>query len=440
MFSDESQNPNEVRHIIDGVSPAAPPLSENSPSTYPSVLKNEQGNDLYSFSTQQSYFPIDIMLPSPKPVSTLSSAPPVASSQPFPSPPGISVANDTPSVEEHDENIYANPQPTEITQEDKETKDSTIDNWEYVDIGYNDDDDDDDSTNAPMLKPILSTPSPPPISLSHLSNVSTPFPKNQSPSPAPTPETTFSSPVISSPGTSIPSNIVFVNESVNEYIDNAQIPESTLEGDADDGGAKTSTFKIIASDGSVQDQFGYSVSISGNRAIVGAYDRTTRIWIGSVHVYSWNGSGWLEDTKLVPSDGADDAKFGNSVAIHDDRAIVGDADAVGSAYIFAFDGTSWYEQAKLVASDGANFYFGQSVAISGERAVVGSPWDRKAGFDTGSAYIFAWDGASWREEAKLVSSDGAADDRFGFSVAISGDTAVVGAVWDVHEESRSGSA
>mmetsp|Transcript_4521 Transcript_4521/g.8667 ORF Transcript_4521/g.8667 Transcript_4521/m.8667 type:complete len:954 (+) Transcript_4521:281-3142(+) len=438
VFSNESQDANEVRHTNDGYSPTAPPFFENSPSMYPSVSKDEQGGYLHSFFTQPSYFPIDIKLPSPKPMPIFSSTPPSSSSQPTPSPTDIVVATDTPSVGEHEENVVVNHQTSETTQEDKETEDTTIDNWEYLYYGY--DYDDEDSTNAPTLEPILSSPSPPPPSLTLLPDISTLFPSNHPTSSAPTPKPTFSPIVISSTGTPSPTDITFVEESVNELVDNVQTPETAQEGDAEEDSAETRTFKITASDGGVQDQFGYSVSISGDRAIVGAYDRTTRIWIGSVHVYSWNGSRWLEDAKLVPSDGADDAKFGNSVAIHGDRAIVGDADALGSAYIFAFDGTSWYEQAKLVASDGADFYFGQSVAISGERAVVGSPWDRKAGYDTGSAYIFVWDGASWREEAKFVASDGAADDRFGFSVGISGDTVIVGAVWDVHEEYRSGSA
>ncbi len=88
---------------------------------------------------------------------------------------------------------------------------------------------------------------------------------------------------------------------------------------------------------------------------------------------------------------------------------------------------TWNEEAKLTASDGAgDDYFGVSVGISGdERVIVGAFWDDDAGSASGSAYIFRRNGASWYEEAKVVASDGATDDRFGSSVAISGDRAIV---------------
>ena len=101
----------------------------------------------------------------------------------------------------------------------------------------------------------------------------------------------------------------------------------------------------------------------------------------------------------------------------------------GSAYVFTRSGTTWTQQAKLTASDGAaDDYFGYSVALSGDTALVGAYWDDVgANYDQGSAYVFTRSGTTWTQQAKLTASDGAAGDHFGHSVALSGDTALVGA-------------
>ena len=90
--------------------------------------------------------------------------------------------------------------------------------------------------------------------------------------------------------------------------------------------------------------------------------------------------------------------------------------------------TALEEEAKLLASDGATGdYFGWSVALSGDYALVGAYKDDDNGSSSGSAYVFVRSGSSWSQQAKLLASDGAADDRFGYSVALSGDYALVGA-------------
>ena len=153
------------------------------------------------------------------------------------------------------------------------------------------------------------------------------------------------------------------------------------------------------------------------------------------------------EVKITASDGAADDWFGGSVAISGDYAVVGaydDDDAghdSGSAYIFKRDGTAWTEQAKITASDGATTdRFGGSVAISGDYAVVGAYGDYDADSYSGSAYIFKRDGTAWTQEAKITANDGAAYDYFGLSVAISGDCAVVGANGDDDAGLYSGSA
>ena len=101
----------------------------------------------------------------------------------------------------------------------------------------------------------------------------------------------------------------------------------------------------------------------------------------------------------------------------------------------------WPEQDKLTASDGAaTDQFGLFVSISGDYAIVGSPRDDDKGTDSGSAYIFKRHGTNWTQEAKLLASDGAADDYFGYSVSISGDYAIVGAYGNNDNGGNSGSA
>ena len=179
--------------------------------------------------------------------------------------------------------------------------------------------------------------------------------------------------------------------------------------------------KITASDGAADDWFGCSVAISGDYAVVGASgdDDVAGIDSGSAYIFKRDGTTWTEQAKITASDGAAYEYFGLSVAISGDYAVVGvpddyDCDS-GSAYIFKRDGTTWIEQAKINASDGATEDgFGVSVAISGDYAVVGAGGDDDvAGIDSGSAYIFKRDGTAWIEQAKITASDGAAYDYFG---------------------------
>jgi hypothetical protein len=206
--------------------------------------------------------------------------------------------------------------------------------------------------------------------------------------------------------------------------------------------------KLLASDGNTDDYFGWSVSVSGDYAIVGAYlDEDNGIYSGSAYIFKRDGTSWSQQVKLLASDGAAYNYFGESVSISGDYAIVGaygDDDkgtGSGSAYIFKRSGTSWSQQAKLLASDGAAFdYFGYSVSVSGDYAIVGAYLDDANGSNSGSAYIFKRDGISWSQQAKILASDGAADDYFGYSVSVNGDYAIVGAYLDDANGSDSGSA
>ncbi|GEM_PF-1531245 len=212
-------------------------------------------------------------------------------------------------------------------------------------------------------------------------------------------------------------------------------------------GSWTQQAKLTASDGAAGDSFGYSVLISGDYAIVGG----TRSFSGYAYIFRRNADGsWTQQAKLTASDGAAEDCFGcsGSVSLSGDYALVGagwDDDKgreSGSAYIFRrnADG-SWTQQAKLTANDGAaNDYFGTSVSISGDYALVGTAHDDDKGDGSGSVYIFRRNAdGSWTQQAKLTASDGAAGDRFGCSVSLSGDYALVGAYADDDKGDGSGS-
>ena len=203
--------------------------------------------------------------------------------------------------------------------------------------------------------------------------------------------------------------------------------------------------KILASDGTANDIFGYSVSISGDYAVIGACDNdSVYTFGGSAYMFHRIGTTWTEQVKLIPSDGAPYDAFGSSVYISGDYAVIGaygnddNGFRSGSAYIFHRIGTIWSEQIKLTASDGeVNDRFGSSVSIAGDYSVIGAYGDDDNGSSSGSTYIFHRIGTNWSEQIKLTASDGEANDRFGSSVSIAGDYAIIGASGD---DSWSGSA
>jgi hypothetical protein len=179
------------------------------------------------------------------------------------------------------------------------------------------------------------------------------------------------------------------------------------------------------------DQFGFSVAIHGDTAVVGAI-KTDATNTGEVHVFVRQNGTWRPQARLASA--GIGKGFGYSVAIHGDTIVVGKIDdylnaGPGSAHVYVRNGSTWSYQAKLSAPDGArDDYFGDSVAISGNTIVVGAPWDDTAKYvDLGSAHVFVRSGTSWTRQAMLVPAGGGNGDNFGGSVAISGHTVVVGA-------------
>ena len=254
------------------------------------------------------------------------------------------------------------------------------------------------------------------------------------------------------------------------------------------GGTWTQQARIVSSDIAAGDVFGYAVGIDGDYAIVGAQsaDPGGSSNAGASYIFKRSGTSWTQQVKLTASDAAAGDDFGRDVAIKGDYVIVGCysgeaayifkkdtgaetwtqkailtasdaggtdyfADNVsmsgdyvivgakandsskGAAYIFMKDtgAETWTQQAKLIASDAANSdQFGWSVSIDGDLAIVGSSNDDDGGSSSGSAYVFARDGTNWSQQVKLTASDAAASDVFGNSVAIDGDFVVVGARGD----------
>jgi len=214
--------------------------------------------------------------------------------------------------------------------------------------------------------------------------------------------------------------------------------------------------KLSAGDGASRDVFGLSVAASGSSVLAGApYDDTASgIDSGSAYVFLRSGSTWVSQARLTASTAAANDYFGTSVALAGDYAVVGapqidpeqEVESVrgpGKAYAFQRTGTAWSASQSLVPTDAQanDDFYGRSVAVSGGSAVVGAPrHDPVARVNAGAAYVFVESSGVWSNQAKLLPSDSTADDQFGFAVALSGETALVGAPLDNSPSVDAGSA
>ncbi len=189
--------------------------------------------------------------------------------------------------------------------------------------------------------------------------------------------------------------------------------------------------RIIASDGRPDEGFGCSVAVSGDRALVGARyaDRGAGAWQGCVYALRHDGKQWVEQQILTASDAKASDSFGISVSLEGDVALIGapGSDNHGAAYMYRHDGSRWLEEQKLTPSKWGEDDFGFSVSLSGDRALIGAIEARDWFAGPGSAYVFRRKGKRWSEEQRLVASDGHSGARFGLSVSLSGDLALVGA-------------
>ena len=205
-----------------------------------------------------------------------------------------------------------------------------------------------------------------------------------------------------------------------------------------------SLVKLVAADAADSASFGFAVALSGDYAVIGAPgadgEGTDR---GAAYIYRRSQGGddaWGPVKTLIPDDYADGDFFGSSVDISGDYAVVGAAGENGSgtdqgaAYVFYRDqgGTdNWGQVRKIMAGDRSDDDgFGFSVSIDGGTIIVGSDGADGAGTNRGGAYLFVKDlggAGNWGQAAKVVASDPENEARFGYAVAISGDLAIAGA-------------
>ena len=181
------------------------------------------------------------------------------------------------------------------------------------------------------------------------------------------------------------------------------------------------------------------VAIDGDTAVLGAATdwlgpRLEGIQTGSAYVFRFNGSEWVPEQKLVPSDGEEDDRFGRAVAVSGNTIAIGSSspwngNGAGAVYLYEFDGNTWVEQQKLLGAGGVGARFGYAVTLDGDRLLVGAPWDEQPNFDTGSAHVFHRRGGLWTLEQSVVPipTVGQTIGLFGFSVALDGEVMVIGA-------------
>jgi hypothetical protein len=184
--------------------------------------------------------------------------------------------------------------------------------------------------------------------------------------------------------------------------------------------------ELTASDSADNDDFGISVSVNANTALIGAFGKNSSQ--GAAYVFAYSGGVWSQQQELSASDGATGDAFGDSMSVNGNTALIaadGKNNKRGAAYVFAYNGTTWSQQQELTASDGvASDSFGDSVSLGANMAVIGA--DGRGG-NQGTAYVFGLSSGTWSQQQELTASDGVASDQFGYSVSVSGHTALVGA-------------
>lgn len=208
------------------------------------------------------------------------------------------------------------------------------------------------------------------------------------------------------------------------------------------------TLKLTPLDGTTNDGFGWSVSLEPTRAVIGSYlDDHSASNAGSAYVFDFDGQNWSQTQKLTALDAGISDQFGSAVSLFGNRVVIGahlhddQGDDSGAVYVFDFDGVSWQQTHKLTANDAAAFdEFGLAVALDGDRVIVGAPFDDDHGSNSGSSYVFEFDGLNWHQAQKLTAFNGLAGDNFGHSIGLSGDRVLIGAFKDNDHGSNAGAA
>jgi len=196
--------------------------------------------------------------------------------------------------------------------------------------------------------------------------------------------------------------------------------------------------KFVPSDGASRDNFGFSIALRGNDALIGAIrDDSIAFDAGSAYVFVRDTTGWTQQAELEAPDAKSSNQYGHAVALGKDTALIGayydnaGAASSGAAHVFVRTGKTWSYDAKLKPKVPAkDDQFGRKLALSddGKTALIGAHYRDEVGPDSGAAYVFERDATGWHEQTKIVPSDGVAGDYFGYSTVLSGDMAVIGAI------------
>jgi hypothetical protein len=197
--------------------------------------------------------------------------------------------------------------------------------------------------------------------------------------------------------------------------------------------------ELVGADGNTGDSFGYAVAVDGDTAVIGARFKAVNgnNAQGAAYVFVRAGDTWTQQAELTAADGALGDRFGWSVAVSGDTALIGAFDHTvngnrfqEAAYVFVRSGTTWAQQAELTAADGSgDDNFGNAVALDGDTTVVVAPTKPVQGhIIEGAAYVFVRSGAAWTQQAELTAQHVVGSSFKGASLAISGDTVVVGAM------------
>lgn len=204
------------------------------------------------------------------------------------------------------------------------------------------------------------------------------------------------------------------------------------------GGSVTQQAHLTPADSHLGQEFGRSIAVDGDTLVIGASrDQAAGVWAGAVYVYVRSGTAWSLQTKLVPSDLTQGNFLGRAVAIEGDTLVAGaPGQSSGAVYVFVRQGTSWTQQAKLTTASGVSLGLGGSVDLDGDTVIAGATGANVLGSASGAAHVYVRNGAAWSHQQTLTASDGDANDLFGWSVAIDGERAMVGAYMDTFDTGK----
>ncbi|MFT5154319.1 MAG: hypothetical protein ACI841_004326, partial [Planctomycetota bacterium] len=199
--------------------------------------------------------------------------------------------------------------------------------------------------------------------------------------------------------------------------------------------AQCESTKLTASDGDAGDRFGYGARIDGDRLLIPAkHDEAPASDSGSAYIFDFDGANWVESAKLIAASGASGDLMGWESILQGDEVFLGTpiGDGVvldsGTVVIFDYDGVTWSEAQTLSVLSGADGdFFGRSLAVDGDFALIGAPRTDGIGANSGSAFVFERIAGVWTQVQELLASDATSGDQFGWALDLDGDTAVIGA-------------